>query len=279
YLNLGILSTIPTAFAIKNGLYGANFVNRSTRPDIDIKRIIDLYQEYDINGNKQALQELETIFKNVAFQCLDRLGENLLQTPLGNGGHFGLGLLFEPQYRHNDYVNVPCSLSFEYLFPATENRFYIYNKDPELFTTEALEAHDDEEKAREILNFLGQQAINTIYQEKRLVKVKPGFTCQFQIAPEININDCLLTIGYDFWFRRKEQLGKFANGSPTDNQQLNTALNLPFSAYQQDLFLKLCHKKINRTYDRYLGIGLEQSVTTHGLSKDFSATLVFEINY
>lgn len=277
YFNVGIIGTIPTAFALKNGLYGANFVDRSTRPDVSIKQLIDLYQSCKDDKDQTACQNLETIFKNVAFQSLDRLGENLLQTPLGNSGHFGLGLLFEPQYQYNNYVNVPCSISFEYLFPVSENRFFIYNKDPGRFTDAALDAGGDEEKAREILNFLSTQIINTIYQEKRWIAVRPGFTCQFQIAPELRVNDCLITIGYDFWFRQAEQLGMFKN--PTDSTQLNTRLNAPFSSCQQDIFLKICHKKINRTYDRYIGLGLEQSVMARGLSKDFSATLVFEINY
>ena len=275
YINIGAIVTIPTAFALKNGIIGSNFVGKSTRPSIDIKQLLDLSQP---PANTTAATQ---IVEPILINSLDRLSEDLLQTPLGNSGHLGLGALIEPQYRCSDAIRIPISAWFEYLVPAYEPRFYIQKKDPALFTTEYLIPFpvQSPEEAAAKMAFLDTQAINTIYLEREIVRVHPGFTGELQIGPEFKIKDCILIMGYDFWFKQQERLGKFKTAPPSVIAQLNRAFNKPFSAYQNKIFGKICYRAIKKTYDWTLDICGEKTLSSYGIGKDWNLALAFEINY
>ncbi len=279
YINIGPMVTVPTAFALKNGIFGSNFVDKSHRPTINIKQLLDYYACDPNNPNTAAAKQM---VEPILINSIDRLSEDLLQTPLGNGGHFGLGALIEPQYLYSDSIRIPASAWFEYLLPAYEPRFYIQKKDPALFTDAALNpplAPDPEAQAGESLAFLDTQAINTIYLERESVKVHPGFTGELQIAPEFKINSCIFIMGYDFWFKQRESLGKFKTAQPIIIAQLNRAFNRRFCAYQNKVFSKICYRAIKKTYDWTLDICGEKTLSSYGISKDWSLAIAFEINY
>jgi hypothetical protein len=273
YINAGPIVTVPTAFALKNGIFGSNFVGKSHRPTFNIKQLLDDAQAGNTTNAAQ-------IVIPVLVNSIDRLSEDVLQTPLGNGGHFGVGALIEPQYIYSDSIRVPISAWFEYLVPAYEPRFYIQKKYPALFTDDALYWPGmSEAEAGASLAFLDEQAINTIYLERESVKVHPGFTGEFQIAPEFKINSCIFTIGYDFWFKQREHLGKFQTAQKATIAQLNRAYNKPFCAYQNKVFSKICYRAIKKTYDWTLDISGEKTLSSYGIGKGWSLAIAFEINY
>ena len=279
YINVGPMLTVPTAFALKNGIFGSNFVDKSHRPTFNIKQLLD-----DAMASPPNTTNAMQIVVPVLINSIDRLSEDLLQTPLGNGGHFGVGALIEPQYIHSDSIRVPISAWFEYLVPAYEPRFYIQKKDPALFTDEALEPTSPdpviaEQQAGVSLEFLDEQAINTIYLERESVKVHPGLTGEFQIAPEFKINSCIFTMGYDFWFKQREHLGKFKTAQKATIAQLNRGFNKPFCAYQNTVFSKISYRAIKKTYDWTLDISGEKTLSSYGIGKGWSLAVAFEINY
>ena len=274
YISGGVFATLPTAFTLKHGLIGSNFRNKVTRPDVDIKELICLQDDFS-SGDLSALTKAGTIVGNIALKAIDRMSEVLLETPTGNGGHLGLGVLFEPQFTYNDSVEFLGQLSLEYLLPATEKRFFIKKKNSADF--DDLDP-DTEAEAKTNIQFLDEQVINTIFPEGYYTKVHPGLNFQFTFGPKFKLEEYSLQVGYDYWFRQKESYGPLKDISSNEHDSLNKALNKPFHSAQSKVFGKLDYKKINPAYDWNLGLAIEKTVGSSGIGKDFNLAIVFEVN-
>ena len=126
HMRLGFLTTLPTAFAFEKGLKGTHFTRAIVRPDFDLVAFFTLRDE-------QKNDEANALAISYALQALDNLDAILLDTPLGNNGHVGLGVYLKNWMPISKYIKQSWShrltwrsfMSLEYLIPATEQRSYV----------------------------------------------------------------------------------------------------------------------------------------------------------
>jgi len=196
---IGIQSTIPIAFPFKKGIIGSFFKSKIVRPGINLRDVIQL-QAVDT----EAFDKWSSIF---GMQVLNWLSAIVLDSPLGNYGHFGLGLFFEPNIKIDEGFSLKAKASAEYLFPALEERFFLTVKNPADFDHEKfLRDRDNEEAAKKDVLFLSEQVIETLFPRLVTAEIAPGFQIQITIAPQFRLNDWNFSIGYDFWYQQKEKV-------------------------------------------------------------------------
>ena len=131
---IGVQSTLPIAFPFKNGMLGSFFNEKLVRPRINLQELITL----NLNKNPKNDAEFKEIMKNFALDSANWLSAMVLESPLGNSGHFGLGCFIEPQAKFAKGVMVKALASVEYLFPAKENRFFLQIKIRQIFHAQSL---------------------------------------------------------------------------------------------------------------------------------------------
>ena len=169
-LNVGLHTTLPTAFTIAKEFYGTTFPKPGTYPDIDFE---ELYKALDSLINNGELSRAEqkrasAIVEDFFLGSIDRFAANLIDDELGNHHHFSIGSFVcadvpltrfcKRNWAHN--CTWSNRVSLEYLFPKDEKRFFINKNDPAAF-----EAHDftDPMQGAENLAFFEQELINKFY--------------------------------------------------------------------------------------------------------------------
>ncbi len=210
----GFLATIPTAFAFKKGLRGNSLSRVVNRP------LLDLIGTADALLQNQPVPT-QTFDYFLAF--IDNLGAMLLDTPMGNGGHFGLGIYAKNRSPLNswikqswaDNVTMRSFISLEYLFPATEWRsfrvpvnealFNVFNFDVSSLSDTSIE---DQNLVNTMYAFLQRQLTDRLFPIALRTTVNPGviFRWSSQLCYEGECNG--FTIGTDTYVRNKE---KFSN--------------------------------------------------------------------
>jgi hypothetical protein len=270
-IKAGLQSTLPIAFAFKKGIIGSNFskVTKLPPPPFDFKRVFELE-----DTNRELLgQEL----KDFGITALDWLSAMVLDSPMGNGGHFGLGFFVEPQIKLHEAVTLKALGSLEYLFTNKENRFFLEIKDKKEFATSTLEKalEEGEEASKEAVLFLNEQVIQTLFPPVFKTDVTPGFMAQITIGPQFKLNEWYFFFGYDFWFQDKEKI-RYVFCNPNN---LNIKKALKRSASSNKLFATLSYNKIETNRDWVFSINFEEALASKGVGKDFSVSVGFEFNY
>lgn len=210
----GFLATIPTAFAFKKGLRGNSLSRVVNRPLLDLTGTADAFMQN---------QQIPTAAVNYLLSFLDNLGAMLLDTPLGNGGHFGLGVFVKNKsplnswvkQRWADNVTMRSFISLEYLFPATEWRSFRVPVNEALFNMFDFNpanlsdtSSEDQNMVNTMYAFLQRQLTDRLFPIALRTTVNPGviFRWSSQLCYEGECNG--FTIGTDTYVRNKE---KFSN--------------------------------------------------------------------
>lgn len=271
-LKVGLQSTIPTGFALAKGLIGTDFRKNLKRGKVDFLKLFCLITE-------DKFDELTGIVKNFGLEALHWLSAMLLDTPLGNEGHFGLGFFVEPALKMNEAVTIQSCCSFEYLFPHNEFRFFLSKKNPADFETEKLRKDaESESTAKRDVFFLSEQLTETLFPNHYQTNITPGLIVQANIGAKFELRKWIFELGYDFWMQRKEVLNYFDECmDPTKNLQIERGIKP--KAIQNKIFGKLSFNKINKWYDWVLSIKAEEALMTKGIGKDFAIVGTFEINF
>lgn len=216
-MKIGLQSTIPVAFAIKKGLYGSYFRKRCTGP------VLDFCDIFDLAVNEQDFAALQTIGEQFAFAALNHFAANLIETPMGNGGHFGLGaytrtktplttVIKRPWAEH---ISINSRMSIEYLFPKTQRRYFIETSSQPQFAALGLDrppsvileqVENDPAYARTVLAFLEQQFTNKIFPFALLAKVRPGVIFRWMTKYMYEAQRWGYFIGTDTWITSRERL-------------------------------------------------------------------------
>lgn len=210
----GFLATIPTAFAFKKGLRGNTLSRVVNRPLLDLVGTADALMQ---------TQTLPTQTYDYFISFLENLGAMLLETPLGNGGHFGLGIyaknksplnsLIKQSWANN--VTMRSFISLEYLFPATEWRSFRVPVNEALFNAFNFDVSglsdtsiEDQNLVNTMYSFVQHQLTDRLFPIALRTKVNPGviFRWSSQLCYEGECNG--FTIGTDTYVRNKE---KFSN--------------------------------------------------------------------
>lgn len=250
WLYAGGLVTIPTACTFGAGMVGRDFCNETKLPAIDFDKLLDLATDYCVSDPEQqaiALAQAQATLTSLFLNMFDRFSETLLDTPLGNGGHFGMGVFlrtFSPlslfiKERWATSIRMTSFLSAEYLAPHNEYRSYISVNDRKRF-----KQHDflNLDKAAENLAFIEQEIINRFFLVARKVRVQPGIIGRWNSKFLYQGNRWGFILGSDTWVQSRGSLHYICppnNGRPSNDivtNKLDYAKNHPFMAYRSSVF-------------------------------------------
>lgn len=212
YINmrLGFLTTLPTAFAFEKGLRGTHFRRSIVRPELDLVQVFSLVDE-------KRFDEANALTSAYLFETIDNLNAILLDTPLGNNGHVGLGIYLKNKMPISKYIKQSWShrliwrsfMSLEYLIPATEQRSYVLPAIIKDFTARDFDPRDypdDQAQINSNYDFLVQQITDRLFPVTYNTRVAPGFIFRSssQLCYEGDYSG--FTVGTDTYVRTKESL-------------------------------------------------------------------------
>ena len=265
-LVIGGEMTVPTAFALKKGLYGNHFSKNAPTPTLDLCELCNL-----INND---IVQAEEILLQFGIKALDRLSTILLETGLGNNGHLGIGPVIEHRMCVTPKLEFRTRTNLEYIIPARERRFFILKKNPEDF--ERLN-NLDPDNSHEDLKFLEQQIIQTFFPEGYNTQVHPGliFKLTNELSGSLAKNKILINLGHDLWWQQGEKLGKI-NAPPGIRENLRRDIAKRPPAFQSTLFASLTYFRRGRKYDWCLKLYGDRTFLRSGIGREFNFGLRFE---
>jgi hypothetical protein len=272
-LNVGVEMTLPTAAPFIIGLKGSNFPQNSDHPPFDLLQIFQLAL-----GSPPDIQAVKDISIAFISSIFDKLSANLLQVEMGNSGHIGVAGFFENFLPLNNRFEFVTRGAVEYLFPASEKRFYITKKFPQEFTSrEPYIVPDDPHPAEsaEKLAFLNEQLINTFIPMVFPTTIYPGFLVKFSSELIGNFGDTWqFGIGYDLWWQDKEKLGTIKADSLAISNIRTDIASRP-GAFQNKIFGSVNYYHYGRWFDWYLTAYGDYTVINSGIGKDFTLSFRF----
>jgi hypothetical protein len=279
---IGVLATIPTAFAFKKGLYGSHFEKTTKRPCLDLCTIFDL-------ATAGKFDQLVQLGQQFAFAAIDQFSANLIDMPLGNGGHFGLGIYTRTKTRLSTLINRPWAhnikmmswLSAEYLFPRQHLRYFIPTSNAPEFAAAGLlrptgeiinQIENDPAYARATLDFLQTQIVNRIFPFVVPARVRPGMVFRWVSRYTYDAPRWGYSVGTDTWITTREKLSRLEIPACVPKNLNITIAQKPFT-YQAGVmgtvFWK--HKK-----NFLLSLNAEYNATSIGIGSDWMVSIAFE---
>lgn len=260
----GLQSTIPTAKVFNRGLLGGEFDPEEPIPPFNLQHFFNVFQ---CNTNQPlANYVLKTELTDFLVDALDRLSTILINTPLGNGRHFGFGPEMDFRYQINDFASMHTYASIEAYTPHHEHRFYLIQKQPEDFT------HDwtDPALAGENLAVLNQLIVNTLFPVGIVTTVRPGFRFQFNHAFLYKSKHWDMRFGFDYWYQAKERITPLLETIPCD-LPINIVKALRPAAQQGKLFANIGYcDRICNDIDWYISLILDATVLNKGIGQNYT---------
>ncbi len=267
---VGLLATLPLAFELKQGMLGSNFNNKLVRPNLDLSQVV----QANLSGDSQTFSN---ILKDFGFKALHWLNAMVLESPLGNNGHFGLGAFFEPLFRLDENVILKSRAAVEYLFPAGEERFFLTIKNQADFNHAQFEKdRENEQTAENAVKFLSQIVTETLFPNIYQTTIEPGFSLQFTLAPQFRLNEWCFSVGYDYWYQQKESINYICN---PQNIPLNICKGSKPHGTQSKIFGFLSYNIVKKNYDWTISLNAEETLSSFGVGRDFALSLGFEFNF
>lgn len=272
-LNLGIEMTLPTGYPFHYGFLGSYFSKDSNHPPFNLLELfqLGLPPVSDIDAVKQ-------ISMNFFVSAFDKLSANLLQVSMGNGGHIGIAPFFENFLVLGDRYRITTRGAAEYLFPATEQRFYITKKFPQEF--EAFEPYTTEQganpdQAPEKLDFLNEQLIDTFIPLVFPTSIYPGFIIKLSSEVSTFLGETWrMGVGLDLWWQDKERLGHIkANALEIAN--IRTDIATKPGEFQAKVFATANYYTQCRWFDWCLTGYVDYTMLRYGIGKDFTISIRF----
>jgi len=281
-MRIGVMATIPTAFAIKKGLKGSAFPKPCNYPNFNFDPLFELFNNN--NPTPEEKQKALDLANCIAFGAVDRLAANFLDQSLGNGGHFGIGLFIRTDLPVHDFIQRPWTenyhwigrVSFEYLTPAHEKRFFIQRNTPNAFNERNFK---NEEEACENLEFLEQEFINRLYLLAFDTSIQPGVIFRWTGKLCYQADRVFgFQAGTDFWYQGREKFSRiFVNQKKLQNFELKKAM--PSNAYQTKIHGGLSWRIKRPCRLWYIGLNLEGSFDSVGIGNDYTVSLNIEANF
>src|SRR3990167_7779156 len=269
----GLELYVPTAFALKKGLVGSNFSNDTEQPTLNVTELIDLF----VNG---PTQEAIDFALDLLSKAADRLAAMTIQSELGDNKHFSLDAWAEGRFEFSDIFHINTYGNIKYTFPKKEIRYFLVKKDPcsPCFTNEKYEADLDSENQALIqcdLNFLEQEAINTLFPSALSTNVKPGFSAEFALTFHVTTQLWHIALGYDIWAKQHEKL-TILDCNPG---QFNLPIARAPQPYQSKIFGRLYKEISKKKFDFFVGLQGDYTIDSSGIGQDFTAAISFEFNF
>jgi len=281
-LRAGFLATIPTAFALASGIKGSSFRKTACLPQANIFETLFCIA-FSNKTDAQKAAEAIALLRCFGLGALDRLSANLLDSPLGNGGHLGIGLLLRSQTDLNKWLlhtrghefEWRNRVSLEYQLPANEKRFFV-----EKNCIAAFNARDfsSVENADSNLEFLEEQLVKRLYPVAFDVLIQPGIICRLDSRICYQRKRWGLMLGSDLWaqsrahFKSIDAFGRLAN-------QIDICKTETSGAYQIKLFGGLSYtcERPKRTW--LFSLDGDATIANGGIGKDYSIVLNVETHF
>jgi hypothetical protein len=278
----GFLATIPTAFTLASGIKGSSFKKTACLPQANIFEslfCIALSNQSEKSKTADGLALLRTF----GLGALDRLSANLLDAPLGNGGHIGIGALlrFETDLNklllhiHGHEFDWRNRVSLEYQFPANEKRFFVEKNNLAAFNARDFSNTSD---ADSNLTFLEEELVNRLYPVAFDALIQPGIIFRLDTRLCYHLKQWGILFGSDLWaqsrghFKSVDVFGRLGN-------QIDTCKAEASGAYQIKLFggLNYTLERPKRTW--VVSLDGDATIANGGIGKDYSIVFNVETHF
>jgi hypothetical protein len=281
-MRLGVMATIPTAFAVAKGLKGSTYPKPCKYPMFDFDPLFDLFN--NTNPTPAEKQNALDLVNDILLGAVDRLSGNLLDQNLGNGGHFGIGLFLRTNTPVHDIIRRPWTenyywvgrVSFEYLTPAHQKRFFVQRNSPETFNEHNF---NNEDQACENLEFLEKELIHRIYLLAFDTSIQPGVIFRWTGKVCYQADRVFgFQWGTDFWYQAREKFNRiFVNQDI--QREFKILKGMPSNAWQSKLHAGLSWRIKRPCHLWYIGLNGEGTVSNVGIGSDYLVSLNIEANF
>jgi len=283
-LNLGFQATIPTAFAFKKGLKGSSFSQwkKIRHCKFSIQDLWDLAQE-----DVKAATEYGTDF---FLGMLDTLSANLLDAPLGNNQHLGIGLFFQNKSRLSyffkrpwaDQIHYKGNISLEYLLPRTERRLFMIRTDKEILDKQffdPIRSENDPEYAREWLELIEETFTNKFYPVALDTRIQPGLIFQWTSSMFYERGPWRYQLGTDWYIQTPTVLESLDVPPDIGAPCIDLKKAEPPYIYQSKICggLYYSYEQPCRTWN--FSLYGDYSYWTSGIGKDFTVSFNVEVDF
>lgn len=279
-LRWGGFLTLPTAWTWGGGFNGSRFSTPSTLPMFELEPL------FESIGNPVQQAEAKALLSEFLLDSFDRVAANLLDTPLGNGHHFGVGAYtrWKLPLRHfvsttfADRMHFAGRSSLEVQCPSSEKIFYINKIDEQAFDDRNFNDLDNAEVAADNLQFLTEQVVERLFLRAFDTRVIPGVIFRWSSGIYYKGQQWGFNVGPDFWLQSKSHISKiYAPGN------VQRVIDIPKAkspiAYQGKIFggIVLKHKSDRSTW--FFSFNADASLFERGLNQDFTLSFNFEASF
>lgn len=261
---LGAIATLPTAAKITEGLVGARFRKSEPIPPFDVLSIVN---SAICNRPDKVTQMLESI----GIAAVRRLSLLLADTPLGNGGHFGVGPHLDIRHFYNDVFSTRTMFEAEFFSSKDKKRFFIEDKSQFNFNRDL----SDGSQASQNLAFIDEQILNTFFPICMKVRVQPGWIMKVYHEWMLDFNRWQLVAGFDYWYQSAEKLSATFCGSKISLETLNKG-HRP-SAYQGKIFGSFNYYHHGCDFDWDLSLTYDDTLFHKGIGKDYTVGFALSV--
>lgn len=274
-IKLGFLLTIPTGGSFVKGMAGSSFEKdkNAAMPTFDFNGLFNLSEG---TITEETKQQAFSILSNFLLGALDRLSANLLDVPLGNGRHLGLGISARTITYGGNYHPWAENIAFhthtyvEYLFPSSEKRFFTKKINPSDFESRDF---NDPNAANSNLTFIEQEFVDRLYTLAFDTLVQPGVI--IRTRGRLCYCGSWVDVGFgaDFWLQSRDYL-LHIQGPESLVMQLDKKKAQPLTAYQADLFGNISFKvRHGRDYFWVVGLNGSGTYAQSGIGREFLVAL------
>jgi hypothetical protein len=278
-LRCGALATLPTAWRWGGGFLGSLFPKPSTLPTFDLEALFEALG----NPTIESEQEAQALLSDFLLDSFDRVAADLIDVPLGNNRHFGLGGYIRGKIPLRHYTDIgfmqkmhwASRTSLEFFLPSMEKRFYINTIDTVGFGEHNF---NDSDLATQNLQFLKEQAISRLFLRAFDTRIVPGVIFRWNGGLYYKGQQWGYNLGPDFWLQNKAQLSSIQAPFKTISK-----LDIPIAkqpiAYQGKLFGGIVFRhKMERSL-LFISLNGDVSIFGRGLGQDYSLALNIEASF
>jgi hypothetical protein len=281
-LRCGGFATIPTAWIWGGGFLGSRFAKPSTIPNFELERLVEAFGNPGVDT-----QEATNIVTELLLDSFDRVAADLIDVPLGNNKHLGVGGYIRGKLplRHwmrttfAQRMHLASRTSLELFFPATEKRFYINKINEAAFADQNFKAaEDDPALAAESVRFLEEQAISRLFLRALDTRIIPGVIFRWSSGLYYKGQAWGFNLGPDFWLQSKAHFSSIDTSGSTLN-----VIDIPKAkqpiAYQGKIFggIVFKHKAERSTW--IFSLNADASLFERGLGQDYTLSFNFESSF
>ncbi len=271
----GLQLTLPTARAIVKGLIARDFNPDAQIPALNLQHYFNAFfcNENQALANATIKRELT----DFAIDALDRLSTILINAPLGNGKHFGLGPEVDFRYCVNEYFSMHSYGSIQVYTPHREDRFYLIEKQDSDFDRD----WRDPALTGQNLPVLNRLIVQTLFPVRMRTTIHPGVRFQFNHAFLYKSEHWDASLGFDYWYQQQE-LQRVVPEIPY-NLPLQTKKGCRPGAHQGKLFASAgYYGSIDRSRcntEWYAAINTGLSVFNEGIGRNYTISIRFGFEF